>query len=60
MPTQKALIWAVDRFDERYLRAPKDVYELVAKGLLKNPPPPPSGKKYQLDTHNYLLELVDK
>jgi sugar phosphate isomerase/epimerase len=42
MPTQKALIWAIDRWEERMPSLPKDVNELVAKGYLKPLPPPPA------------------
>jgi hypothetical protein len=60
MPTQKSLIWAIDRWEERYPSLPKDVNDLVAKGLLKPLPPPPAGKKYQLDAHNRELTVVNK
>jgi hypothetical protein len=60
IPTEKAIIWAVDRYEEKYSAYPKDIYELVAKGLLKAPPAPPAGKKYFLDAHNRTLSLVDK
>jgi len=60
VPSEKAIIWAVDRFDEKYFRYPKDIDELVKVGLLKPLPAPPPGKKYLLDSHNRTLSLVDK
>jgi len=55
-----SILWAVDRYEERYFNLPKDLNDLVVKGLLKPPPPPPAGKKYVLDAHNRELTIVDK
>ena len=59
MPSEKALMWACDRFLERYGRDAKNLEELVAKGLI-TVPPLPAGKKYLLDAHNITLTIVDK
>jgi len=59
MPNRMNLIWACDRFLERNGRDAKSVEELVAKGLIKVPPPP-AGKKYLLNISEYTLEVVNK
>jgi hypothetical protein len=59
LPSEKLVIWACDRFLERYGRDAKDINELVSKGLI-TVPPAPAGKKYLLNAHDCTLTLVDK
>lgn len=59
LPSEALLVWACDRFLERNGRDAKDIDELVSRGLLTVPPPPP-GKKYLLNSHDCTLTIVNK
>ena len=61
LPSHQVLYDAIQKYMfEHQGRAAKDVHELVAKGYLPSLPPPPPGKKYDLNQRSAVLQVVDK
>ena len=61
MPSQQTFYHAIQKYmNEHQGRAAKDVNELVEKGYLPALPPPPPGKRYELDQRFNILKVVNQ